>query len=132
MKITETADWYTIDADSRTRQARITLRGLWDDAAFASFDQALVRAIGRLIAAGAPYGTYRTLIDLRGQNILTQRVAELAKGLATGPSTDASERIAIVVSGALHKLQQARISTAGHARLFLEYAVAEAWLLSDE
>ena len=125
MRIKEQNEWFTIDADPQAREVRIMLRGLWSDATLVSFEAALQRWITKLTAAGAPYGSHRTLVDIREQALLTQAVADLAKGLGAGPGA-ASERIAVVVANTLHKLQQVRISSSDHLKVFTDYAEAEA------
>lgn len=131
MKIAEKTEWFIIEADPRTRHVRMTLNGLWNEATLGRFEQAIASVIGKLVAAGAPAGTYRTLIDLRNQGLMTQTVAELSKGLATGPGA-ASERIAVVVANTLQKLQQNRVSPVGYLRVFQDHAEAEGWVFAND
>lgn len=121
---------FTINADPETRHVRMVLNGLWNETTVASFEKAIANVIAELIAAGAPFGTYRTLIDLREQGVLTQVVAELSRRLTAGPGT-ASERIAVVVATSLQKLQQNRISAAEHLQVFQDFDKAERWVFSD-
>jgi len=130
VNIEEKSESFTIEADPRTSQVRIVLRGLWDEVITLAFKQALLVTISKMIAAGAALGTYRTLIDLRDQGILPQVVAELAKDLATGPGA-ASERIAVIVVNTLHKLQLTRIASVEQLKVFLDDAEAEAWVFAS-
>lgn len=131
MIIEEKNEWFTIEANPRTSHVRMALRGLWTDAITLTFKQALVAVVSKMIAAGAPFGTYRTLVDLRDQGILPKTVADLAMDLATGPGA-ASERIAVVVLNTLHKLQLTRVAAVDQLRVFQDQAEAEAWVFARD
>jgi hypothetical protein len=87
-------------------------------------------AIRAMIAAGARPGHFLTLIDMSRKNILPQHVAaEFAKMVR--PDSP-SRRIAMVVSGAIHRIQAKRIGDDGKRRCFDSVAEARAWLFAPD
>ncbi|KQR87584.1 hypothetical protein [Sphingomonas sp. Leaf343] len=89
----------------------------------------LERTIRAMIGAGATYGEFRTIVDMSGKNILPQHAAaEFAK--IVRPDSP-SRKIALVVSGSLHRLQARRLSSADKHRIFDRREEALEWLWAD-
>jgi len=82
-----------------------------------------------MLATGTRHGQLRTLMDMRQKNILPQNVAvEFARMVR--PDSP-SRKVALLVSGALHRMQAKRIGDARYAVFETEEA-ALAWLYVPE
>jgi hypothetical protein len=89
----------------------------------------LERTIRGMIGAGARYGQFLTIVDMREKNILPQQAAaEFAK--IVRPDSP-SRKIALVVSGTLHRLQAKRLSTQEKHRIFDREDEALEWLWAE-
>ncbi len=119
---------YEIEADTAGAFLRLTLTGDWDAEIAARFAADVAATLRRMSAEGVRHGTLRTLVDMRHKNVVPQNVAaEFAKMVR--PDSP-SKRIALLVSGALHRLQAKRIADA-RQRVFDDEDAALAWLLAD-
>lgn len=121
---------YRFETDPARNFLRIELDGVWDESLTAAFVIDLERTIRGMIGAGAIYGEFRTIVDMSRKNILPQNAtAEFAKIMR--PDSP-SRRIALVVSGTLHRLQAKRLSTMDKYRIFDRDDDALAWLWADD
>jgi hypothetical protein len=121
---------YRFETDPARNFLRVELDGVWDESLTAAFVVDLERTIRGMIGAGAIYGEFRTIVDMSRKNILPQNAtAEFAKIMR--PDSP-SRRIALVVSGTLHRLQAKRLSTMDKYRIFDRDDDALAWLWADD
>ncbi len=119
------APTYSIEPDAANEFLRLTLTGDWDVAIAQRFGADVTRTLRKMIGQGVRPGHLRTLIDMRRKNLLPQNAAaEFAKMVR--PDSP-SKRIAMLVSGAVHRLQAKRMSGDRHQIFELEEA-AMAWL----
>ncbi len=119
---------YTIEPNPANEFLRLTLTGDWDMEITTRFTADVAIALQTMIAHGARPGHFRTLIDMREKKLLPQNVAaEFAKMVR--PDSP-SKRIAMLVSGAIHKMQANRIASERHA-VFMAEDAAMAWLLEE-
>ncbi len=124
------APTFTIDTDPAREFLHLTLTGDWDQPTAERFAAAVPKAIHGMIAAGARPGHFLTLLDMSRKNILPQNVAaEFAKMIR--PDSP-SKRIAMVVSGAVHRIQAKRIGKDGSRRCFDTEAQARDWLFGPD
>lgn len=120
---------YHFTTDPVRNFLRVELAGTWDQSLATVFVADLERTIRGMIGAGAVYGEFRTIVDMSRKNILPQHAAaEFAK--ITRPDSP-SRRIALIVSGSLHRLQAKRLSTMEKHRIFDREDEALAWLWND-
>lgn len=121
---------FALSIDPARRHLRILTNGLWNPAVAGNFAVALESSVRALVAAGAPYGRLRTLIDPRAASIMPQDLVDMLQSLAVthGP---ASERIAILSGSMLQKLQYKRIAPQPVFGHFLDEDDALAWLYAD-
>lgn len=120
---------YTIDADARGEFLRLTLKGDWNAGITERFAAEVAVTLRRMLATGTRHGQLRTLMDMRQKNILPQNVAvEFARMVR--PDSP-SRKVALLVSGALHRMQAKRIGDARYAVFETEEA-ALAWLYVPE
>ena len=117
---------YRFETDPIRNFLRIELVGLWDRSLAIVFAAEVEQTIRGMIEAGATHGQFRTLVDMSKKNILPQHaVAEFAK--IVRPDSP-SIKIALVVSGVLHRLQAKRLSTTEKHRIFDRQDEALEWL----
>ncbi|MBJ6122250.1 hypothetical protein [Sphingomonas mollis] len=120
------APTYVIEPDAANEFLRLTLTGDWDVVIAQRFTTDVTRTLREMIGQGARPGHLRTLIDMRRKNLLPQNAAaEFAKMVR--PDSP-SKRIAMLVSGAIHRLQAKRMSSEWH-RIFESEEAAMTWLM---
>ncbi len=120
---------YKFETDPVRNFLRVELAGTWDQPLTTVFVADLERTIRGMIGAGARYGQFLTIVDMREKNILPQQAAaEFAK--IVRPDSP-SRKIALVVSGTLHRLQAKRLSTQEKHRIFDREDEALEWLWAE-
>lgn len=119
---------YKIEVDRRLALLRITLSGFFtiDDVQRWIADR---RAALSQIAVGP--GQHIVLTDIRDCKVLSQEV-HAAIGAATNDPRWRACRVAIVVDGALARMQAQRMFSVDHAKCFEDPEQALAWLLETE
>lgn len=116
---------YDIDYDPALRLARLTLRGLWDRAMFATYERDL---LARFPVTGPVLPGGRVLLDLRAHSIQAQDVAKDFETLFLRYSVRV-DRYAVLLSGsALQKMQVQRLGTSATIRFTTSEAEALEWL----
>ncbi len=119
---------YVIDSDAHTQFLKLTLVGDWDATITARFASDVSATLRQMLASGVVHGQVRTLLDMQRKGVVPQVVAnEFARMLHPGSP---SKRVAILASGALHRLQVKRIMDE-RCRLFEAEEEARAWLFAD-
>lgn len=121
---------YTIETDPSRSFLHLTMAGDWDVPIADRFSADVAKAIGAMIAAGARPGHFLTLVDMSDKNIAPQPVAARFAGMIRPDSP--SRRIAMVVSGAMHRIQAKRIGNDPRVRCFDNRAAAQAWLFGPD
>lgn len=116
---------YTIDADAKGEFLRLTLTGDWNEAIAGRFAADVALTLRRMLAGGTRHGHLRTLVDMRRKNVLPQNVAAEFRRMVRPDSP--SKKIALVVSGPLHRMQARRIAD-DRQKLFDTEEAALAWL----
>jgi hypothetical protein len=120
---------YTIDADAKGEFLKLTLKGDWNAAITERFAADVALTLRRMLVTGTRQGHLRTLIDMREKNVVPQNVAAEFARMVRPDSP--SKKIAMLVSGALHRMQAKRLGDARHA-LFDTEEAALAWLNADD
>lgn len=119
---------FYIEADAPGEFLKLTLTGDWDAEITARFAAEVGTTLRRMVAGGTRHGHLRTLIDMKRKNVVPQHVAaEFAKMVR--PDSP-SKQIALVFSGALHRMQTKRIADERCA-LFESVEEARAWLFAN-
>lgn len=119
---------HRIEVEAAARLIRIELTSFWTAASFAAFERELSR---RLRAVGWQPGSYVALLDVRQRGVQSQEMAgEVHRARHDERRVLAPRRLAILVDGALVKMQATRINLADDA-IFYDEETALAWL-SDE
>ncbi|KQN93085.1 hypothetical protein ASE95_10935 [Sphingomonas sp. Leaf231] len=120
---------YKIEPDVRGEFLRLTLTGDWGAEIAARFADDVAATLQRMLKSGLRHGHLRTLIDMREKNVLPQEVANHFARMVRPDSP--SRKIALIVSGPLHRLQTKRIADHRHA-VFGDEATALAWLYAED
>lgn len=116
---------YHILPDVKGAFLRIEMAGNWNADIVARFSAEVTQTLRDMLANGLTHGELRALIDMREKHVLPQNVAaEFAK--LVRPDSP-SKRIAVLVSGAIHRLQAKRIGDARQG-IFADEPAALAWL----
>ncbi|GAA4217334.1 hypothetical protein GCM10022253_15620 [Sphingomonas endophytica] len=119
---------FHIEADAPGEFLKLTLAGDWNEEISARFGVAVAATLRQMLVDGTRHGQLRTLIDMKRKNVLPQTVvADFAKMVR--PDSP-SKRIAMVFSGALHRMQVKRIAD-HRCALFDNVEEARAWLFAD-
>lgn len=119
---------YTIEPDAAGEYLHIVMSGHWNEAITAQFSADVAKVLERMLRSGTRHGHLRTLIDMRHKNVVPQSVAsEFARMVHPGSP---SKRIALVFSGAVHRLQAKRIAD-DRCRTFDDLDDARSWLFED-
>lgn len=116
---------YMIEADAPGEFLRLTLTGYWNPEITARFAADVAATLARMLATGTRRGHLRTLIDMRQKHLLPQNVAADFAQMVRPESP--SRRIAMLVSGAVHRLQAKRMCD-DRRRVFDSEEAALAWL----
>ena len=119
---------YKIDIDAAHRLLQIQLAGYWDLEELERFEAARRTA---LAGTGWNAGEYVCLVDLREHGVQSQDVTARAHACLMAADT-LPKRLAIVVPGALAKMQVSRIVKDQKERFFDDPRNATAWLLEPE
>ena len=120
---------YHFETDIDRNYLRLNLAGMWNQRLATAFLSDLEQTIRGMLGAGARYGEFRTLVDMSRKNILPQdAVAEFQSVIR--PDSP-SRRIALIVSGPLHKMQTKRIAISDKHRIFDREGDALEWLWAD-
>lgn len=120
---------YDIDADAAGEFLRLTLAGDWDRETAERYAVDVAAAVRGMLAAGVRHGQLRTLIDMRRKKVVPQEVVGMFAKMVQPDSP--LKRIAMLPSGALHRLQAKRIAD-DRCALFDNEADARAWLFADD
>lgn len=116
---------YTIRFDPARRIFHFELHGFWTMGTVIQFG---VELLTRSTVARLRHGRYAVLSDSRDFPIQSATVAPyFERIMARGIEMDVGP-CAIVVGSHLNKMQAERVLQGGRARIFLDYAEAEAWL----
>lgn len=119
---------YDIRPDAEARFLRVTLSGDWDTATSERFATDIAERLRLMLAGGVRQGELRTLIDMRDKMVVPQQAtAHFTRLIRPGGP---SKRIALLASGALHRLQVKRFID-DRCRLFEHETDAMAWLLAE-
>ncbi|KQM63195.1 hypothetical protein ASE75_11980 [Sphingomonas sp. Leaf17] len=120
---------YSFETDPARNFLRINLTGNWDLPLVERFTTDVATTIRGMIVAGATPGEFRTIVDMSRKYILPQNaVSELGRMIR--PDSP-SRKIALLVSGTLHKLQAKRFTVSDKHRTFDQESDAVAWLWTD-
>ena len=121
---------YLIETDPGRSFLHLTMAGDWDVPTADRFAVEVARAIGTMVAAGARPGHFLTLIDRSDKNIVPQAVAARFARMIRPDSP--SKRIAMIVSGAMHRIQAKRIGNDPRIRCFDTGPAAREWLFDPD
>ena len=117
---------YRIEQDRARHLLRITLVGFWDEGTMAAYDRQVRQDMAAMKSQG---GCQRVLIDMTDFAIQKRAIAE-GHAANLRAVKGAAMRVALVVPGALSKLQVARVaSDTGHP-VFDDEGDAMAWLMA--
>lgn len=117
---------FTIDIDRKLKVVRIVLSGQLAASDIAGLFEA-ERAAVALIQG--QMGQHLLLIDARELGVQPQAVAQAMQSVLL--THEAARRIALVVGGALMKMQTKRVMSGTDFQTFDTIDAAEEWLLSD-
>jgi hypothetical protein len=115
---------YSVEEDRRMGIVRITSTGFWDVSTVDAMIAELVPIVRRIQASGGPLLMVNDAREFPVQSKdVRERFSRMGKLLGMKP-----DRLAIISTSALFKLQGQRVDTVG-ARYFPTPEEAEAWLL---
>lgn len=119
---------YRFEIDERLRLVHIELTSFWTTESFTAFESELD---GLLRARGWRAGSYVALLDVRKRGVQSQEMADQVQRARHNERRVLNpRRLAILVGGALVKMQATRINPTGDA-IFYDEGDALAWLSNE-
>lgn len=116
---------HRIEIDAAARLVRIELTSFWTSESFEAFEQELSRS---LLARGWQAGNYVALLDVRRRGVQSKEMSDqVRRARQDERRVLAPRRLAILVGGALVKMQAQRVNSAQDA-IFYDEQEALAWL----
>ena len=119
---------YRIHYDAGERLLHLTLEGFWTPATLAAFAAELLVRTTAIRRSGLPYGLLSDSTRFPIQSPLVaagfERITARGVEQHMGPA-------AIVVAGALNRMQAERTLKSERVRVFLDMAEARAWLIDE-
>ena len=121
---------YQLKIDPKRKFLEIALRGYWDEKVHDAYEREEALAFDALERLGPP--TF-CLLDLSDFPPQAKGFVERTNKRLNSPNTKVPSRSAVVVPGAIAKLQSDRIDLQGGAerRIFASREAAEAWLFGE-
>jgi hypothetical protein len=117
---------YEIKTDRRRKLLSVTLNGLWNLEVLEQYERDMKTALASL---GCKPGEHLILADFRNHAVQSKDVVARVQAMFDTPLL-ASRRTALIVSGALAKMQQSRIIKRDDERIFSSEEEAIQWLIS--
>lgn len=110
---------YEFNIDATQRYLGIAILGSWNKQTAVSFGIDLEAAIRALVNRGAPFGSFRTLLDVRRSTIMAQELVGILQVYAEkfGPS---SEHVSLLSGSVLQQMQYKRIAPQEMFRYYLD------------
>ena len=122
---------YEITLDPKRKYLEMVLRGYWDEKVTDAFEREETLALDALDRLGRPT---QCLIDLSEFPPQARDIVERHDKRLNSPDAKIASRVAVVVPGAIVKLQVHRIMPGDDTerRMFTSREEAKAWLLGDD
>lgn len=120
---------FAVTTNMSRRLVTITMSGFWDMGVVDAFRFQTQEAIRRFVAEGCPADELLILIDRRDQPAQPQDVVAAIQRIAA-ENNGYARRSAVLVGGALNKMQTGRINQVSQTNVFTSEDEALAWLLS--
>ena len=122
---------YELNLDPKRRYLEIVLRGYWDDKVINAFEREEAAALDALDRLDRPT---RLLVDLSQFPPQAKEIVERHDKRLNSSDAKIASRTAVIVPGAIVKLQVHRIMPADgtEKRMFVSRQEAEAWLLGED
>ncbi len=110
---------YELTIDAPRRYLGIAILGSWKKQTTDSFGVDLEAAIRALVNRGAPFGQFRTLLDVRRSEIMAQDLIGFLQAYAErfGPS---SEHVSLLSGSVLQQMQYRRIAPQERFKYYLD------------
>lgn len=124
----ENAPGYIIRADHAENLIFTELIGFWDEATFDQFVKELRIAVASLGARDSA-GGHLTLADTRDWGVQSQEIADKFAAITQDP-TLMSKRVAMVIPGAMARMQAGRVVPGDNRAIFSSMEEARDWLLT--
>lgn len=118
---------FTITRDPARGFVEATLRGFWDMAMLDAFRAEVIRATDMMENAGK---RPLLLVDARAHGVQSKEVVEGLRAFASS-AAGLKRRTAVLVDGALYRMQASRIRSADVHQVFADPHEARQWLLDE-
>lgn len=119
---------YSVSVDAERNELHFTTSGLFDTASMDAFNQEIAKAVGPILAQKR---RMRAFGDLTGYAVQTREIsAKMAETLAAAEAVGI-ERVAIVLTTTLVRIQFQRVSEGRNVKIFENKADALEWLRAD-
>lgn len=116
---------YTITVDKGRRRLRLKMTGQWNITTVERFERDLEKTLKQ---NGWGRGDYDCMVDLREQGVQSPEVAERGGRVTASERARAPRYSAMIVDGALKRLQIGRVVTGYDRKFFTSEEEALAWL----
>ena len=123
--MTDLTPTYSVAVDEVRSELHFVTSGLFDETTMRAFNEEIARAVGPILAQKRPM---RALGDLSGYVVQTREIsAKMAETLAAAEAVGI-ERVAIIMTSTLVKMQYQRISEGRNVKIFDNREEALEWL----
>ena len=122
---------YSLDPDAESKLLTVSLSGHWDLDILRNYQTDRQAAIRSMVSAGVAEADIRVLVDRRNQSVQSQDVAAALSEMLRDVEMKTA-RTAVIVSGALQRIQTIRTSGTERTRVFTDEHEAKAWLLREQ
>ena len=120
---------YSLITDPACRLLKVSLSGLWDLDTLENYRADRRVAIQRMADAGVAEAEILLLVDRRDQTVQSQELTNALIDMVDEVETRTA-RTAVIVGGALLRLQALRTSRTERTRVFTDESEAMDWLMS--
>ena len=119
---------HTIEVDKAAHLLRIKLTTFWTQETFDAFERELGALLRQL---GWKSGSYDCLLDVRERGVQSQQMSDTVhRSLHAQEKVLQPRRFAILVSGALVRMQAARVNPSS-STIFVDESEALDWIAAD-
>ena len=127
--MSELTPTYSVSVDAERRELHFATSGLFDKSTMRAFNEEIARAVSPILAQKR---RMRALGDLTGYVVQTREISsKMAETLAAAEAVGI-ERVAIIMTSALVRMQYQRISEGRNVKIFDNREDALAWLRADQ
>ena len=119
---------FSVKVDEMRRELHFVTSGLFDQASMQAFNEEVAKAVGPILAKKQKM---RALGDLSDYAVQTREISDAMTVTLKSAEAVGIERVAIIMTSMLVKMQYQRVSEGRNVKIFDDRAQALAWLRAN-